>query len=143
MTLHRASSVLSCGLWGGSIKHELAFCEWSISLGQVLVRGISHFEVALRNAYDRAMCEFWIDSAHWQLDNAFPVRRPTMRRSKQGGARHQPQDNQHGGAPTLRKHGARLNHREPHPTNLNLPLPRWHIELRFWHGARNGERRQA
>ena len=68
----------------GDIDRALALYEWNVALGQVLMRDISHFEVALRNAYDRVMCEGWHGDAHWLLDDASPARRPVMRRSKRG-----------------------------------------------------------
>ena len=37
---------------GGDVELALELYEWNIALGQVLIRDISHFEVALRNAYD-------------------------------------------------------------------------------------------
>lgn len=69
---------------GGDIKRALDLYEWNISLGQVLMRDISHFEVALRNAYDRVLRECWDGGAHWLLDDASPVRRPIMRRAGRG-----------------------------------------------------------
>ena len=68
----------------GDIDRALALYEWNVALGQVLMRDIFHFEVALRNAYDRVMCEGWHGDAHWLLDDASPARRPVMRRSKRG-----------------------------------------------------------
>lgn len=49
---------------GGDIGRALELYEWNISLGQVLMRDISHFEVALRNSYDRALREYWDGGAH-------------------------------------------------------------------------------
>lgn len=69
---------------GGDIERALELYEWNISLGQVLMRDISHFEVALRNAYDRALSECWDGGAHWLLDDASPVRKPVMRRAGRG-----------------------------------------------------------
>ena len=69
---------------GGDVERALELYEWNIALGQVLMRDISHFEVALRNAYDRVMCESWNGDAHWLLDDASPVRRPVMRKSERG-----------------------------------------------------------
>ena len=37
----------------------LKLYRWNAELGQVLMRDISHFEVALRNAYDAVMRECW------------------------------------------------------------------------------------
>lgn len=68
----------------GDIERALALHEWNISLGQVLMRDISHFEVALRNAYDRVLTGAWDGGRHWLLDDASPARRPVMRRSGRG-----------------------------------------------------------
>lgn len=67
---------------GGDIGRALDLYEWNARLGQVLMRDISHFEVALRNAYDRVMSEAW--EGCWLLDDASPARKPVMRRSKRG-----------------------------------------------------------
>lgn len=69
---------------GGDIGRALELYEWNISLGQVFMRDISHFEVALRNSYDRALRGYWDGGAHWLLDDASPVRRPVMRRAGRG-----------------------------------------------------------
>ena len=69
---------------GGDIKQALSLYEWNISLGQVLMRNIAHFEVALRNAYDCALRDYWDCGAHWLLDDGSPVRRPIMRKSAGG-----------------------------------------------------------
>ena len=66
---------------GGEVERALDLYEWNISLGQVLMRDVSHFEVALRNAYDRVMGERW-EGAHWLLDEGSPVLRPIVRMSK-------------------------------------------------------------
>lgn len=66
----------------GNIDRALDLYEWNISLGQVLMRDISHFEVALRNAYDRVLCEGWGEG--WLTDDTSPARRPVMRKSAQG-----------------------------------------------------------
>ena len=71
---------------GGDVERALDLYEWNISLGRVLMRDISHFEVALRNAYDRVMGERW-GGAHWLLDEGSPVLRPIVRMSKSGKAR--------------------------------------------------------
>lgn len=66
----------------GDIDRAFDLYEWNISLGQVLMRDISHFEVALRNAYDRVLCEGWGEG--WLTDDASPARRPVMRKSAHG-----------------------------------------------------------
>jgi len=60
----------------------LELYEWNISLAQVLQRDISHFEVALRNAYDGLMASRW--DGDWLLDDDSPARKPIMRASKRG-----------------------------------------------------------
>lgn len=55
---------------------------WNVGLCQVLVADFSHFEVALRNAYDRTLCVNWNGRDHWLLDDSSPVRTPIMRLSK-------------------------------------------------------------
>lgn len=50
------------------------------------MRDVAHFEVALRNAYDRVMGERW-GGAHWLLDDGSPVLRPIVRMSKNGNPR--------------------------------------------------------
>lgn len=64
----------------GNVDRALELYEWNVRLGQVLMRDISHFEVALRNAYDRVMNEAW--EGCWLLDDASPARTPVMRKSK-------------------------------------------------------------
>ena len=67
---------------GGNVEQALDLYEWNISLGQVLMRDVAHFEVALRNAYDRVLRENWDGAGHWLLDDASPVRAPIMRTSR-------------------------------------------------------------
>lgn len=66
----------------GDVERALDLYLWNVGLCQVLVADISHFEVALRNAYDRALQSGWHGDGHWLLDNASPVRAPIMRTSK-------------------------------------------------------------
>lgn len=66
---------------GGDAERALSLYEWNIDLGGVLMRDIAHFEVALRNAYDRVMRERW-EGGHWLLDEGSPVLRPIVRTSK-------------------------------------------------------------
>ena len=49
----------------GDVDRALELYEWNVALGQVLMRDFSHFEVALRNAYDRVMSETW--KGRWLL----------------------------------------------------------------------------
>lgn len=71
---------------GDDVERALDLYEWNTSLGQVLMRDVSHFEVALRNAYDRVMGERW-EGSHWLLDDASPALRPIVRMSKNGNPR--------------------------------------------------------
>ncbi len=48
----------------GDAGRALDLCLWNVGLCQVLVADISHFEVALRNAYDRALREGWGGIGH-------------------------------------------------------------------------------
>ena len=57
---------------------------WNIGLAQAVLKDVSFFEVALRNAYDRAISSTWSGSDHWLLDDASPVRRPILRTNKRG-----------------------------------------------------------
>lgn len=45
------------------------------------MRDIAHFEVALRNSYDRVMRERW-EGEHWLLDEGSPVLGPIVRTNK-------------------------------------------------------------
>ena len=66
----------------GDINRALDLYDWNVRLGQVLMRDISHFEVALRNSYDQIMTTRWGDD--WLFDDSSPVRRPIMRRAARG-----------------------------------------------------------
>lgn len=52
---------------------------WNIGLAQAVLKDVSFFEVALRNAYDRAISSTWNGSDHWLFDGESPVRRPILR----------------------------------------------------------------
>ena len=69
-----------------NVEQALGLYEWNIALGQVIMRDVAHFEVALRNACDHVMGERWGD-AHWLLDDGSPVLRPIVRMSKNGNPR--------------------------------------------------------
>lgn len=49
---------------GGDRSLALATYEWNLRLGYALMRDAAHLEVALRNAYDRAVSARWGGSAH-------------------------------------------------------------------------------
>ncbi|MFA5608448.1 MAG: hypothetical protein WDA07_14970 [Leucobacter sp.] len=64
---------------GGDRPRALELYEWNLRLGSALMRDIAHVEVALRNAYDRVMCERWQGAQHWLFDPASPVLTPLWR----------------------------------------------------------------
>lgn len=76
----RLSSYLD--LCGGDVDRALELHEWSLMLGRALMGDIAHFELALRNAYDRALTERFEGNEHWLFDASSPVTRPIMRKSK-------------------------------------------------------------
>lgn len=76
----RLSSYLN--LCGGDVDRALELHEWNPMLGRALMGDIAHFELALRNAYDRALTERFEDNEHWLFDASSPVKRPIMRKSK-------------------------------------------------------------
>lgn len=55
---------------------------WNIGLAQAVLKDVSFFEVALRNAYDRALSSTWSGFDNWLFDDASPVRRPILRTNK-------------------------------------------------------------
>lgn len=57
---------------------------WNTGLAQAVLRDVSFFEVALRNAYDRAISSTWNGGTHWLFDDSSPVRRPILRTNKRG-----------------------------------------------------------
>ena len=65
-------------------KLALDLYLWNIGLAQAVLRDVSFFEVALRNAYDKAISATWSGNEHWLFDNASPIRRPILRRNKRG-----------------------------------------------------------
>lgn len=76
----RLSSYLD--LCDGNIDCALELHEWNLMLERVLMGDIAHFELALRNAYDRALTERFQGNEHWLFDANSPVTRPIMRNSK-------------------------------------------------------------
>ena len=65
---------------------EIAFnlYLWNTGLAQAVLKDVSFFEVALRNAYDRAISSAWSGEAHWLFDDSSPIRRPILRTNKRG-----------------------------------------------------------
>ena len=82
LSAERFAPYLAC--CNDNAEQALMLYEWNMSLGQILMRDISHFEVALRNAYNRVLSESWNGTKHWLLDDRSPARRPVMRASKLG-----------------------------------------------------------
>lgn len=76
----RFSSYLS--VCGGDVYRALELHEWNLMLGQALMGDIAHFELALRNAYNRVLVERFESGEHWLFDVNSPVTRPIMRKSK-------------------------------------------------------------
>lgn len=69
-------------LCDGDIDTALKLHEWNVSLSKVLMGDITHFEVALRNAYDRVLKRSAGGEGHWLFDEGSPVVRPIMSTSK-------------------------------------------------------------
>lgn len=67
-----------------NVEKALELYRWNVSLGQFLMRDISYFEVALRNAYNDVMESRWDGDTHWLLDDESPARIPVMRKSARG-----------------------------------------------------------
>lgn len=80
LSTSRLSSYLD--LCGGDIDRALELHEWNLMLGQSLMGDIAHFELALRNAYDRVLAKRFHGDEHWLFDVNSPVTRPIMRKSK-------------------------------------------------------------
>lgn len=57
---------------------------WNIGLAQAVLKDVSFFEVALRNAYNKAISSTWSGTDRWLFDDASPVRRPILRKNKRG-----------------------------------------------------------
>lgn len=66
----------------GNADRALELHEWNLMLGRALMGDIAHFELALRNAYDRVLTERFKGKAHWLFDENSPVIRPILRMSK-------------------------------------------------------------
>lgn len=67
----------------GNPDTALALYEWNMALGQVLLRDIAYFEIALRNVYDTTMRQYWPGEC-WLRDTNSPVIRLIMRRNVNG-----------------------------------------------------------
>lgn len=69
---------------GNDLSHALKLYEWNIDLGQILMKDIAFFEIALRNAYDREIGSRWSGAVHWLFDDASPVNVSIPRRNRSG-----------------------------------------------------------
>jgi hypothetical protein len=49
----------------GDPDRALALYEWNARLSAAVFRDLAHLEVALRNAYDRALSDHWSGPPHW------------------------------------------------------------------------------
>jgi hypothetical protein len=63
----------------GDCERALSLYEWNAQLSAALLHDISHFEIALRNSYDRALSQRATSARHWLLDPAGPVSMPVFR----------------------------------------------------------------
>lgn len=68
----------------GDRAQALKLYEWNVALGQALMRDISHFEIALRNAYNETMESRWPGKSHWLLDPDSPAVTPIWRIRRTG-----------------------------------------------------------
>lgn len=68
----------------GDDNDALDLYLWNIGLAQAVLKDVSFFEVALRNAYNRAITVAFDGDDHWLFDESSPVRRPIFRTNKRG-----------------------------------------------------------
>ena len=66
----------------GDVDCALELHEWNLMLGQALMSDIAHFELALRNVYNRVLTERFNGGSHWLFDANSPVTRPIIRTSE-------------------------------------------------------------
>ncbi|MGW3361028.1 hypothetical protein ACWDFL_37570 [Streptomyces bungoensis] len=71
---------------GGDRQRALDLYQWNTQVSCAVLHDLSHFEVALRNAYAAALDAGWTGSGHWLDDPASPLRAPLLR-TKKGGPR--------------------------------------------------------
>src|SRR5699024_12672057 len=69
----------------GARQRSLELYEWNVAASQILMHDISHFEVALRNAYDAAIAAHSPHSTHWLLPPEAPAVMPIWRTRNIGG----------------------------------------------------------
>lgn len=68
----------------GNDQTALELYLWNTEVAQAVLRDVSFFEVALRNAYDKAISSTFAGNGHWLFDDASPVRRPILRTNRRG-----------------------------------------------------------
>ncbi len=73
----------------GDRDRALALYEWNASVSAAFYRDLGHLEVALRNAYDRAITARWRGQQHWLVDPSGPTRIPLVRHGTNVNARAQ------------------------------------------------------
>lgn len=80
---------LSSARWGRYLKaagndssKALALYEQNTELSNAIMHDIAHFEVAIRNVYDRSICKYFDGHEHWLFDESSPVIKPLYRSRK-------------------------------------------------------------
>ena len=68
----------------GDFARAMMLYEWNLDLGAELMKDISYFEVALRNAYNQTMCEQWLGGENWLFDAQSPVNLALPRKTRSG-----------------------------------------------------------
>jgi hypothetical protein len=55
---------------------------WNTGLAQAVLKDISFFEIALRNAYADCLASNLTCGRHWFIDDSSPIRKPILRKNK-------------------------------------------------------------
>ncbi len=76
----RFARYLKAAKGDGELALELYI--WNTGLSQAVLRDVSFFEIALRNAYSRCFDENWHGKDHWLFDDTSPLRKPILRKNK-------------------------------------------------------------
>lgn len=72
---------------GGDLGVAWQLHQWNAAVSAALFRDLGALEVALRNAYDRAVRSQWHRPTHWLLDPESPVSVPLLRTRGSGASR--------------------------------------------------------
>lgn len=72
-------------LCDGNPERALTLYDWNAKLSSALMRDISHFEIALRNTYDRVFNERWPYEGHWLTHPENPAIKPAHQNRHPGG----------------------------------------------------------